>query len=218
MNTTNFAVNRTARPPGLKVQPGQTLALVGGNIRLDGGNLTAENGRVELATVGAFGLVQLTATNPGWTLGDVGGDRAGEIRLAQAASVDTSGSIGGAIRVQGQRVSLTGGSTFLATTLGAGQGEGITVRASEALEVLGFSGTAAAPKFPSSLLTDASVGTTATAQGGAIMIDTAALRVMDGAQISASVLANGNAGNLTVKAPSITLQGGIAPWRGERFV
>jgi filamentous hemagglutinin family protein len=231
VNTSNFAVNRAARPAGLRVQPGQTLALVGGNVNLAGGNLTAENGRVELAAVGSAGLVPLTATNPGWTIGpgwtvgnatvenatvenatvgNAGPNRSGEVRLTQAASIDTSGSSGGAIRVQGRQVSLTDGSTFLATTLGNGQGQGITVQAAESLEVLGFSGTATAPKFPSSLLTDATVGSTATAQGGSIFITTGALRVRDGGQISASTLAAGNAGNLMVKAPTITLQGGSA--------
>jgi filamentous hemagglutinin family protein len=212
VNTTNFSVNRTMRPPGLKVQPGQTLALVGGNISLDGGNLTAENGRVELGAVGAAGQVRLTATNPGWSLGYGGINTFGELRLAQAASVDTSGSRGGAIRAVAAQVSLTGGSTFLATTLGNGQGQGITVQATKSLDVLGFSGTATAPKFPSSLLTDASVGSTAAAQGGPIAIDTGALRVMNGGQVSASVLGAGNAGNLTVKAQTIELEGGIAPF------
>ena len=49
---------------GLEVQPGQTLALVGGEVALPGGNLTAQGGSVELGSVGE-GLVTLTPTNPG---------------------------------------------------------------------------------------------------------------------------------------------------------
>ncbi len=44
---------------GLQVQPGRTLALIGGDIILEGGNLRAETGRIELGSVALPGLVQL---------------------------------------------------------------------------------------------------------------------------------------------------------------
>ena len=214
VNTSNFSINRSARPAGLRVNPTQTLALVGGDVILSGANLTAENGRVELGSVRDAGWVSLTPTSPGWKLGYAGVNTFGDIRLTQASSVDTSGSGGGEIRVQGRNVSLTEGSTFLATTLGSGQGLGITVKATESLEVVGFSGASSAQRFISSLFTDASVAATSTAQGGSINIETGKLRVADGAQISASTLAAGKAGNLTVKANTIDLQGGVLPFGG----
>lgn len=214
INSSNYSINRSARPAGLRVQPNQTLALVGGDLNLSGANLTAENGRVELGSVRSAGLVKLTQTNPGWTLGYDNINTFGEIRLGQAASVDTSGNSGGEIRVQGRQVSLKDGSTLLATTLGTGQGRGITVKATESLEVLGFSGSSSTQRFISSLFTDASLAATSTAQGGNITIETDILRVKDGAQISASSLAAGNAGNLTVKAKTIDLQSGVMPFGG----
>lgn len=214
VNTSNFSVTRTARPPGLRVNPGQTLALVGGDVNLSGGNLTAENGRIELGAVRESGLVKLTSTNPGWTLGYSGVQTFGDIRLTQASSVDTSGNGGGEIRSQGRNISLVDGSTFLATTLGSGQGRGISVKATESLELLGFSGDSSALRFVSSLFTDASIAATSKAQGGDIMIETGLLRVTEGAQVSASTLAAGNAGNLTVKAQTIELQGGVLPFGG----
>jgi filamentous hemagglutinin family protein len=213
ISSSNFSINRSARPAGLKVQPGQTLALIGGDVNLNGGNLTAENGRVELGAVREAGLVKLIPTNPGWTVGYESLKSFGDIKLTEAASIDTSGNSGGEIRVQGRQVSLKDGSTLLATTLGAGQGRGITVKATDSLEVLGFSGSAT-QRFISSLFTDASLAATNTAQGGNITIDTGTLRVADGAQISASTLAAGNAGNLTVKANTIDLQGGVLPFGG----
>lgn len=214
INSTNFSINRSARPAGLRVQPNQTLALVGGDVNLSGANLTAENGRVELGAVREAGLVKLTQTNPGWTLGYEAFNTFGDLRLGQSASVDTSGNSGGEIRVQGRQVSLKDGSTLLATTLGTGRGRGITVKATESLEILGFSGSTTAQRFISSLFTDASIAATSTAQGGNIAIETNTLRVTDGAQISASTLAAGNAGNLTVKAKTIDLQSGVAPFGG----
>ncbi len=213
INSSNFSINRSARPAGLKVQPNQTLALVGGDVSLSGANLTAENGRVELGAVREAGLVKLTQTNPGWTLSYDAFNTFGDIRLGQAASIDTSGNSGGEIRVQGRQVSLKEGSTLLATTLGTGKGRGITVKATESLDVLGFSGSAT-QRFISSLFTDASIAATSTAQGGSIAIETGTLRITDGAQISASTLAAGNAGNLMVKAKTIDLQSGITPFGG----
>ncbi|MGA7933153.1 MAG: filamentous hemagglutinin N-terminal domain-containing protein, partial [Kovacikia sp.] len=108
VNAPPFQIVRDFRPPGLQVQPGQTLALVGGDLLLQGGNLTAEGGRVELGSV-AGGTVMLTPTNPGWALSYQGIQSFKNINLTQAASVDTSGNSGGIIQVQGRNVSLTDG-------------------------------------------------------------------------------------------------------------
>ncbi|MCT7997564.1 filamentous hemagglutinin N-terminal domain-containing protein [Laspinema olomoucense] len=51
------AVDRTHRADGLQVDTGETLAIVGGNIELTGGNLIAEQGRVGLASFGGNSLV-----------------------------------------------------------------------------------------------------------------------------------------------------------------
>ena len=45
---------------GLQVKPGKTLALIGGNVSLDGGGLTAIGGRVELGGVTSSGRVDLS--------------------------------------------------------------------------------------------------------------------------------------------------------------
>ncbi|MEA5570107.1 filamentous hemagglutinin N-terminal domain-containing protein [Calothrix sp. UHCC 0171] len=55
--------------PGLQVSPGKTLALIGGDIKMDGGNLTAPQGRIELGSVGSDSLVSLIPTGEGWTFG-----------------------------------------------------------------------------------------------------------------------------------------------------
>jgi filamentous hemagglutinin family protein len=212
VNTSNFSLNRTNRPAGLQVASGQTLALVGGDVSLSGGNVTSASGRIALGAVKQAGFVALTPTNPGWSLDYSGITNFGDVRLTNAASADVSSTAGGEIRVQGRQVTLTGGSTLLATTIGSGQGRGITIKATESLDVLGFSGTAASPIFPSSILTDASVGTTAASRGGNISIETGQLRVTDGAQVSASALAAGSAGNLNVKAQTIDLVGNVSPF------
>jgi large exoprotein involved in heme utilization and adhesion len=47
--------NSAGLSPGLQVQPGRTLALVGGDVLLEGGKLTAAQGRIELGSVAGVG-------------------------------------------------------------------------------------------------------------------------------------------------------------------
>ena len=54
---------------GLRVQPNQTLAIVGGDIALSGGTLKTAGGRIELGSVTGPNLVSLTPTDKGWSLG-----------------------------------------------------------------------------------------------------------------------------------------------------
>ena len=58
-------IDDSFRPPGLEVLPGQTLALVGGDLSLEGGNLTAIDGRIELGSVQSPDAVTLNATPAG---------------------------------------------------------------------------------------------------------------------------------------------------------
>jgi filamentous hemagglutinin family protein len=64
----NGAVNIFNRPVGLQVQPGKTLALVGGDLILEGGNITVASGRIELGSVASNSLVSLNPSDQGWAL------------------------------------------------------------------------------------------------------------------------------------------------------
>ncbi len=201
--TQPFEIVRAFRPPGLQVQPRQTLALVGGNLFLSGGNLTAESGRIELGSVSG-GTVSLVPTNPGWALSYQ--DRAdfGEIQLTQAASADVSGDRGGIVQVQARRVSFTEGSSLLTLTTGSGRGGQLNIRATESVEISGFSTDPVfGPLFPSSLLAEVDLG--ATGQGGDIAITTRQLLVTDGAKVSVSTSGPGTGGNLQIQAETIEL-------------
>lgn len=54
---------------GLQVQPGKTIALIGGDVILEGGYLTAEGGRIELGSVADNSKVSLNITDKGGALG-----------------------------------------------------------------------------------------------------------------------------------------------------
>ena len=101
---------------GLKVSPGQRLALIGGNISLRGGNLIAPGGQIELGSVAGSAFVQLpTSSNP--TFNYQGVSSFGNIELSQAASIDTStdnlsNNQNSRINIQGQNVTLKTGATL----------------------------------------------------------------------------------------------------------
>jgi filamentous hemagglutinin family protein len=188
--------------PSLNVPSGRTLALVGGDVTLQGANLTADSGRIELGSVAGNGFVAIAKTANGWSLNYDQAPNLGNIRLEQASLADTSGlNGGGSIQVQGKQVSLTDGSVLLSSPLGNGNGGDIFVRATEFLKATGES----IIPFPSGIFTD--VGLNALGKGGNITITTQKLELTGGAQISASTLGSGNAGDVKVNAGEISFSG-----------
>ncbi len=118
----------------LQVNRGETLVLVGGDLILEGSNLIAEEGRIELGSTASNdsnNLVNLNQTSQGFVLdyGEV--QNFGEIQLTQEARVETSGEGGGAIQVQGERITLVDGSTIIADTLGSQNGSGINIETNQ---------------------------------------------------------------------------------------
>jgi filamentous hemagglutinin family protein len=179
--------------PGLQVQPGRTLGFVGGDIVLEGGNLRAESGRIQLGSAAEPGLVSLTPTNSGFVLGYAGISNFGDIQLSGKASVDTSGESGGEIRVQARRLSVRGGSSILSITQGTGLGGDFIVNTSELVELLGES---ADGQYASSLFTE----TQGTGSLGELRVTTGRLVATDGAYLSNYSYSEGRAGNLTIQA------------------
>ncbi|MBW4548231.1 MAG: S-layer family protein [Symplocastrum torsivum CPER-KK1] len=185
---------------GLQVQPGKTLALVGGEVVLEGGYLRAEAGRIELGGVAGTGSVSLNPTAQGWVLGYEGIQNFQDIQVSQGALMDTTGQGGGDIQVQGRRVILTEGSQITSTNIGSEPGGTLTVAASDSVEV---SGTSPDGKRNSGLFTITEAG-----RAGNITINTRQLIVQNQAFISTETqpTATGAGGNLTVIATeSVTL-------------
>ncbi|MGK7876854.1 MAG: filamentous hemagglutinin N-terminal domain-containing protein [Xenococcaceae cyanobacterium] len=189
------AMSTFGQPVGLQVQPGKTLVLVGGDVGLEGGNLTALGGRIELGSVSGNSFVSLTPTNQGWQLGYEGVQNFQDIQLSQGALVDASGA-GGIIQVQGRRVRLTDGSQIFNDTLGADSAGNLTVNASESVELIGTAPTGIA--FPSGLFAQVLPGTTGS--GGNLIINTKRLIIRDGGAVSAGTFTEGAGGSLEVNA------------------
>ncbi|MEL7035538.1 MAG: filamentous hemagglutinin N-terminal domain-containing protein [Cyanobacteria bacterium J06592_8] len=186
--------SRTSSLQGLKIPPGQTLALVGGEVRLEGGKLTTNGGRIELGSVAGNNFVSFTSVPEGFSINYDGVQNFQDISLSEEASVNTSGILGGAIQqggaiqIQGRRVSLTGGNlSIISTTRGSTAGGDLTITASESLTMSG--GTA-----------QIATETRGTGAAGNLTIDAIRASIRDGASVRTSTFAEGNAGNLTVRA------------------
>ena len=193
-----FTVNRSDRPLGLSVDSGNTLALLGGDVLLPGGNLTAADGKVVLGSLGANESVQITPDELGWNFNYDRANNFQNIELSQAASIEVSGNGGGEALLQGKEISLIDGSAILADTLGDGAGRRLAISATDSISLVGF---AADRPFPTRLSTD--VDLDGTGRGGNLSLDTNYLLIDNGAQVNSGTFGLGDAGNLSVSAIDI---------------
>ena len=197
-----ITVDRSSRPIGLEVDNGNTLALVGGNVFLPGGNLTVAEGRAVIGSVDGNNSIALNSDSLGWIVdyAQVAGFQ--NIDLSQAASVEVSGNGGGEVRLRGRNVRLADGSAILADTLGDSPGRVLEIIATDNIELTGFT-----PDefFLTRLSTN--VASDGTQLGGDLLINTAQLTITNGAQVTSGTFSLGDAGNLEVIASNIEAVG-----------
>ena len=177
----------------LQVQSERTLALVGGEVAVEGGILFAPDGRIELGSVAGNNRVNLTSTDTGYVLGYEGVEDFQDIRLSQAAFVRTSGEGGGSIQVQGREVTLSDQTLIFADTFGSENGGGILIKADQLT------------------LEDASVLTAdvfGLGQGGDVRIETEQFFVQDGSQIAARPFSEGSGGNVEITTAELLITDG----------
>ncbi|MBD2355346.1 filamentous hemagglutinin N-terminal domain-containing protein [Tolypothrix sp. FACHB-123] len=194
---------------GLKVEPGKTLALVGGNINFEGGTVTAKGGRIDLGSV-AGGLVSLDSNSQGWNLGYQGVTYFQDISLSQKALADTSGIGSGSIQLQGRNISIKDGSVVLIQTLGNESAGGINVKASDSLSLIG---TTANGQISSNLFTETLGG----GRSGNITVSTPNLLIQDGAAISAVTYTAAPGGNIEINTVDSVKVLGFSPVNPSRF-
>ena len=183
----------------LRVKSDKTLALIGGDINLEGATLKTGGGRIELGSVAAEGLVNLTAVEKGFSF-DYDNVVGGNIDLSEQTAVDASGNGAGDIRVWGRNIKITDGSVIETSTLGSENGESLVVNAQESVEIIGTNDSQFTGLF-------AQVYSEATGNGGDLIVETNNFLVKDGAQVDASTFGKGKGGNLTIDATDIQIIG-----------
>lgn len=190
----NMSFDGKSNLPSLQVKPGLTLALVGGNVSLEGGILTTDSGRIELGSVGS-GFVRFNQLPQGWVLGYGDASSFQDIKLSQKALADASGSGGGSIQVQGANVSFTDGSLLFIQHQGTQIGGSISINATESLKLIG-STSSPTGLVPSALLNE----TIGDGNSGDIKVSTQRLLLQQGGAISAKTFRGGSSSNIIVNA------------------
>ncbi|MBR8841057.1 MAG: filamentous hemagglutinin N-terminal domain-containing protein, partial [Stigonema ocellatum SAG 48.90 = DSM 106950] len=104
--------------PGLAVNPGQTLALVGGKVSVSGGVLSSPTGRIEIGSVDSLQSVNLVPVQHGWKLRYPDASSLGDIQISDKSFVSTTGVGGGSIAIIGKNINLNGQSILVGDTLG----------------------------------------------------------------------------------------------------
>jgi filamentous hemagglutinin family protein len=203
--------------PGLQVAPGNTLALVGGNINIDGGVLTAPEGRVELASLANGGSVAILENQPTVTLGNIVGvgeaslkENRANIQLSNKALVDVNRINSGSIQVQGRQVDLTTGALLWAQNRGGKTGGNISVNASDRILADGtapdlVSLTANGPVFSSvSGIVNETVGA---GNGGKISLNSPSVSVQNGASMMSRSFTSGMGGDIQIDTKTLNISG-----------
>lgn len=174
---------------GLQVPDGHSLILLGGDVTLTDSHLNALEGRVELGSIAGIGTVGLTIDNNTWSLNFPSNLALGNVSLAQDSRIYTSGDRGGSIKITGNNIQLTGGSSLTAETFGSRKGGNIALTARDTIEIV-------------ELVTDPNISTITFGQGdaGDVVLNTEKLLLKDGAQIATFGYGRGDGGKLIVNA------------------
>ena len=128
------------------------------------------------------------------------------------ASLTYGASQAGDLSIKTQVLQVSNSAQIATSTFSSGNAGNLLIQSSDSIEVTGFKPSLFQGSFyifSSALFADADLGSTG--NGGNVKIETNHLKVTDGGRIAASVqsTSSGNAGNLTIQAKDITVDGVI---------
>lgn len=128
---------------------------------------------------------------------------------SQTGSLVLPGATGdaGNVTFEGRSLSVTQGSQIVSTTFGAGNAGNISLTATESIL---FDGVSSGGGFSSAISAaefDPLTGNPATGKGGTTTVTTNTLSLSNGAQLRAVSVGPGDAGDIQIKANTITLDG-----------
>lgn len=173
----------------LQVLPGNTLALVGGDVKLDKGTLTAPGGRVEVGGLAGTGTVGLNENGNNLDLSFGDGVARADVSLTNSSLIETTAGGGGSIAINARNVEVLGESRI---ETGIGQGLGsvgsqsgeITLNATQSI------------KIGQSSRIQNRIQPGATGEGGNINITARSLSLTNESMLSTRTRGQGNAGSV----------------------
>ena len=179
---------------GLKVESGNTLGIVGNNVIVDGGTLTAKGGNIELGSVSSS-VVGIKETENQFTFQYDGVNDYRDINLDNQALVDSSGKVAGAISLAGDNINLKGGSLILLQNQGETASGDIAIDAHESLVL---QGTSSGETTFSGIKAEA----INTGKGANIFINTPEIILQDAGKILANTYGEASGGNISISTDS----------------
>ena len=187
-------------PKGLRVGDGKSLLLVGGDINMDAGGLSAFGGHVELGGLADAGTVGLKVDRNNLSLSFPSGIERSDVFLSNGAGVRVTAGNGGSISVNARNLEMTGESFLL-----AGIESELSSDDSKAGDI--DINTTSAIKLNNQSNIVNQVQSEARGQGGDVNISASTLQVEGGSQLFTSTFGVDKGGNLIVDALDVQVIG-----------
>ena len=181
----------------LEVTPGTTLALIGGDVRLqDEAVLLVTDGRLELGGLSSSGTIGLEATNIGFELQFPEGVERSQISMTGGAIVEVTTDNGGSAAVNAKTFHISEGSQLLIFTTGDQNATKETrINATDSIAISGQNSSI-------SSVVDRN------GNGANLSLQTRTLALTEGGQLDTLTFGRGKAGDITIAASeSVTLVG-----------
>ncbi|WP_181314464.1 filamentous hemagglutinin N-terminal domain-containing protein [Phormidesmis priestleyi] len=172
---------------GLRVPNGKALTLLGGNVLLEGGQIVAAGGRVELGAVAGAGSVELELNGHLRFTPEV---QRGNVALAQQSLVGVAGNNDGEIVVTADNIQVSNSQLL------AGVYPELGVKGSQASN-LTLDATGKIRVEQSSEIRN-NVGSDSVGNAGNLIINAGSLEVTGESELSTSTFGQGNAGNVII--------------------
>ncbi len=192
----NHAAEVQVQQSLLEVSPHQTLALLGGNVSIDGGTLLAPEGQVSLGGLVGEGIVDIQGMIPSFPQVSPRGD----VHLSNSTLIDVTGTSGGSITVDTNNLDIIGHSQLL-----AGIDANSNLTDAKAGNIL-IDATGDINLSNGSLISNRLQGNTL-GNGGNIEISTNSLALTNGSRITTVTQGLGEAGNILLEASNVDISG-----------
>jgi filamentous hemagglutinin family protein len=187
---------------GLIVEPGETFALVGGDVIFNNGTVLTPGGRVELGGLRQAGTVGLNADG---SLSFPNGVTRADVTINNGSTVAVLGDGGGSIAINARNFDISGGSNLFAGILSGfsnpdAQAGDIVINTTDKFTI---TGNADSSTEISNLVQNSAIG-----NAGDVIINTNTLEGIGRFAIGSATFGQGNAGRVNVTATDkIYLQG-----------
>ena len=193
--TFNTSSGEPIELPVLSINPGNTIALIGGEVLLRSTRLETNAARTEIGSVSAQELVNLQPSNNGWIINYDNVNEFGQVELFDFSGIESGN--GGTIQIRGKEIKISnslianltsqdvdGGNTHLIAT------DLLEIDDSLILTQVGVEGL----DFPTPIITS---------QGGNILFKGNRINFSNGSFVFSGTTSLGNGGNITIEAKDL---------------